>query len=217
VIVLFVIYLALLLWAILWKFEVPYIGRAAALARPIKLVPFLPGGNDGPSNPFEVLGNVLLFLPFGLYLGSLAPRWRWWMLTAVFLAASLVLEITQHLLSTGSFDTSDLISNTAGGVAGLGVLALARRRFGSRLPAIGAGVAVIGTALSLIAIAIFFASPLRYAPQHDVVVHPHAAGALAREVRRGPQAFATDTSTGVGLANRSSTGQCASTASRSCW
>ena len=176
-VVLFVIYLALLVWAILWKFEIPYIGRAAGYARPIKLVPFLPSGDDGPSNPFEVLGNILLFVPFGLYLGSLARSWRWWMLTAVFLGASLVLEIVQHLISTGSFDTSDLISNTAGGVAGLGLLALARRRFGARVAAVGIRVAVIGTALAVVAIAILFASPLRYGPQHDVIVHRQAMSA----------------------------------------
>jgi glycopeptide antibiotics resistance protein len=174
-IVLFVIYLVLLAWAILWKFEIPYVGRAAGLARPIKLVPFLPSGDYDASNPFEVLGNVLLFIPFGLYLGSLARTWRWWMLTTVFLGASLMLEVTQHLLSTGSFDTSDLISNTAGGLAGLGLLALARRRLGARVPTIGIRVGVIGTALSLIAIAILFASPLRYGPQHDVIVPRHAS------------------------------------------
>jgi len=174
-IVLFVAYLVLLVWAILWKFEIPYIGRAAGFARPIKLLPFLPIGDYDASNPLEVLGNVLLFIPFGLYLGSLARSWRWWMLTAVFLGASLLLETTQHLLSTGSFDTSDLISNTAGGIAGLGLLALARRRFGARVPTIGIRVGVIGTALSLVAIAILFASPLRYGPQHDVIVPAHAS------------------------------------------
>ena len=174
-IVVFVVYLVLLTWAILWKFTIPWVGESAGLPHPIKLVPFLPSGDAGVSNPFEVAANVLLFVPFGLYLGSFARTWQWWKLTAVFLGASLVLEITQHLIATGSFDTSDLISNTAGGVAGLGLLALARRRFGSRLPAIGIRIAVIGTALAVVAIAAFIASPLRYAPQHDVVLHRPAS------------------------------------------
>ena len=71
--------------------------------------------------------NILLFIPFGLYLGLLAPSWRWWKATGVFVGASLVLEVIQHLLSTGSFDITDVIVNTAGGLAGLGLLALARR------------------------------------------------------------------------------------------
>ena len=179
-IVLFVIYLVLLVWAILWKLTAPWIGEAASLPHPIKLVPFLPSGGAGASNPEEVAANILLFVPFGLYLGSFAPSWPWWKLTAVFLGASLALEITQHLISTGSFDTSDLISNTAGGLVGLGLLTLARRRFGSRLPAIGIRVAVIGSAVAMLALAAFLASPLRYAPPHDVVVPRHAAGAAAR-------------------------------------
>ena len=183
-IAMFVIYLALLVWIILWKLEKPWIGEAALLPHPIKLVPFVASGDAGPSNPEEVVANILFFIPFGLYLGSLARSWRWWQLTAVFLGASLVLETSQHLLSTGSFDTSDLISNTAGGLAGLGILALARRRFGARLPAIGIRVAVIGTAVSLVAIAALIVSPFRYGPQHDVIVPRHATGAaIAGETR----------------------------------
>ena len=176
-IALFGIYLVLLVWVILWKLEKPWVGEAALLPRPLKLVPFVASGDAGPSNPEEVLANILLFIPFGLYLGSLARSWKWWQLTAVFLGASLVLETSQHLLSTGSFDTSDLISNTLGGLAGLGILTLARRRFGARLPAIGIRVAVIGTAVSLVAIAVLIVGPFRYGPQHDVIVPRHATGA----------------------------------------
>lgn len=191
-IAMFVIYLALLVWVILWKLEKPWVGETALLPRPLKLVPFVASGDAGASNPEEVVANILFFVPFGLYLGTLAPLWRWWQLTAVFLGASLVLETAQHLLSTGSFDTSDLISNTAGGLVGLGILALARRRFGARLPAIGTRVSVIGTAVSLIAIAALIVSPFRYGPQHDVIVPRHANGAsTAGEPRPGDQGSLT--------------------------
>ena len=179
-IVFFAIYLVLLVWVILWKLEKPWIGEAALLPHPIKLIPFVASGDAGASNPEEVLANVLFFVPFGLYLGSLARTLRWWQLTAVFLGASLVLETAQHLLSTGSFDTSDLITNTAGGLVGLGILALARRRFGARLPAIGIRISVIGTAISLIVIAALIVSPLRYGPQHDVIVPRPASSADGR-------------------------------------
>jgi len=176
-IAMFVIYLVLLVWVILWKLEKPWVGEAALLPRPLKLVPFVASGDAGASNPEEVVANIFFFIPFGLYLGSFARSWRWWQLTAVFLGASLLLETAQHLLSTGSFDTSDLISNTAGGLAGLGILTMARRRFGARLPAIGIRVAVIGTVVSAITIAALIVSPLRYGPQHDVIVPRHATGA----------------------------------------
>ena len=115
---LFVVYLVLLAWMVLWKFEMPWVGTAALLPRPLKLVPFVPSGDAGASAPQEVIANLLLFVPFGIYLGLLAPSWRWWANAAVFAGASTVLEVTQHLISVGSFDTTDIIVNTAGGLAG---------------------------------------------------------------------------------------------------
>jgi glycopeptide antibiotics resistance protein len=170
-IVLFVVYLVLLSWLVLWKLEIPWIGEAALLPRPVKLIPFLPSAEDGASKPLEVVANILLFVPFGIYLGLLAPRWQWWKALGVFVGASLVLEVTQHLISIGSFDTTDLIVNTAGGLAGLGLLALARRRFHARTHTIMIRACLVGTVLSLVAIAIFIASPLHYGPQRDVIVH----------------------------------------------
>ena len=112
----------------------------------------------------------MLFIPFGLYLGLLAPSWQWWKHAAVFVGASLVLETTQHLISVGSFDVTDLIVNAAGGLAGLGLLALARRRLQTRTVPVMTRAYLIGTIVSLLAIGIFIASPLHYGPQRDVVV-----------------------------------------------
>ncbi|HYJ51136.1 MAG TPA: VanZ family protein, partial [Microbacterium sp.] len=69
----FVAYLVLLVWIVLWKLEIPWIGEAALIPRPIKLVPFLPSADADASAPIEVVINLLLFVPFGLYLGLLAP------------------------------------------------------------------------------------------------------------------------------------------------
>jgi glycopeptide antibiotics resistance protein len=169
-VVLFVVYLVLLAWIVVWKLEVPYVGKAALLPHPFKLVPFVRTAEAGPSAPLEVAVNVLLFVPFGLYLGLLAPRWKWWMATGVFIGASLVFEITQHLLSVGSFDITDIIVNTAGGVAGFGVLALIRRRLGARTGPVMTRALAIGAAVVLVAVVIFVASPLQYHAQRDVVV-----------------------------------------------
>jgi glycopeptide antibiotics resistance protein len=168
--VLFVVYLVLLAWIILWKLEPPYIGKAALLPRPIKLVPFLPSGDYRASNPLEVAFNVILFVPFGIYLGMLAPSWRWYRLTAVFLGASLLLETVQHLLSTGSFDLSDVISNGVGGVAGIGVLVVARRWLGARTIRVLTGIGLIAAVVSVLAVTVYIASPLHYTAQRDVVV-----------------------------------------------
>ena len=166
----FAVYLVLLTWVVLWKLEVPWIGEAAALVRPVKLVPFVASGDAGASAPIEVLINVVIFVPFGLFLGALAPTWAWWRAGGVVLGASLALEIVQHLISTGSFDTTDLIVNTAGGLIGYGIFIVMRRRLGARTPLIMARTCVIIAALALAATVAFVASPLHYGPQRDVVV-----------------------------------------------
>jgi glycopeptide antibiotics resistance protein len=174
--VLFAIYLVLLVWIVLWKLETPWIGAAAGLPRPLKLVPFVASGDAGASQPQEVAINALLFVPFGMFLGLLAPRWRWWTSTALFAAASLVLETTQHLISTGSFDTTDIITNTAGGMAGLGLLWLIRRRLRGRTAAVMTRILLVATVVAVLAVAAFVASPISFGPhQHDYVVssRPH--------------------------------------------
>jgi len=162
----FVIYLVLLAWTILWKLEVPYVGAAALLPRPIKLVPFLPSGDADSSAPGEVVFNILLFVPFGFYLGLLAPWWKWWKSGMVFVGASVVLETMQYLLSIGSTDITDVITNTVGGLAGLGLLTVLRRRLGAIT---FTRICVVFTALAVIAAAAFVASPIRFMGPHDVV------------------------------------------------
>ena len=169
-IVAFAVYLALLAWVVLWKLEVPWIGEAAGLARPIKLVPFVPSGDAGASTPAEMLINLVLFVPFGLFVGALAPTWSWLKAGAVALAVSLVLETVQHLISTGSFDTTDLIVNTAGALVGWAVFVLVRRASGERTPIVMTRICVIVSALALVAVVAFVASPMHYGPQRDVVV-----------------------------------------------
>ena len=168
-VVLFVVYLVLLAWIVLWKLEVPWVGEAALLPRPIKLIPFVPDGDADASAPLEVVFNFLLFIPFGLYLGLLAPSWKWFTVTGVLVGASLVLEVVQHVLSIGSFDTTDVIVNTAGGLAGFGLLTVVRRRLPDRTAVVMTRVLAVATAVGILAVAIFVASPLHYAPQRDVI------------------------------------------------
>lgn len=166
--ILFAVYLILLTWVVLWKLELPYVGVGAL--REVKLVPFVPSTGYGASAPVEVVANVVLFVPFGLYLGLLAPAWRWWKVAGVLAGASLVLEVAQYSLILGSSDITDLVVNTAGGLAGLGLLARARRRLQERTGAVMTRVCAIGTVLSLLAVGIFVVSPVHYAPLRDVAV-----------------------------------------------
>ncbi|HEX7659524.1 MAG TPA: VanZ family protein [Pseudonocardiaceae bacterium] len=174
-VVLFVVYLALLAWIVLWKLEIPYIGGGAL--RQIKLIPFAPGAGDGPSKPFEVVANLLLFVPFGVYLRLLAPSWPWWKAVGVVAGASLLLETAQYVLAVGNSDVTDLVVNTVGGLAGIGLLALARRRLRARTARVMTRVCSVGTVLALVAVGAFVASPLHYSQRHVAVVPTHSVSA----------------------------------------
>lgn len=171
---LFAVYLGLLAWAVLWKLEVPWVGEAGE--RIIKLVPFVATARAGASTPFDVVVNLLLFVPFGLYLGLLAPSVRWWKAAATVAAASLTFEVTQYVLAVGSSDLTDVLVNTAGGVLGFGLLVLARRRLGAGTGAVMGRICAIATVVALVAGAVVVASPLSFGTPQDVRCDPTHPG-----------------------------------------
>ena len=188
---LFALYLVLLVWVVLWKLELPWAGEAGW--RIVKLVPFVATSGAGASTPFDVLANLALFVPLGLYLGLLVPSWQWWKVACAAAAASLGLEVAQYVLAVGSSDLTDVVVNTAGGLAGLGLLALARREFGSRADVVLTRACAIGTVLAVLAGALVAASPMRFGPPEDVLCTPSEpcgppGGPGRGEPARGPAA-----------------------------
>jgi glycopeptide antibiotics resistance protein len=167
------VYLALLVWLVLWKLDVPWVGTGAR--RTVKLVPFVSTAANGPSKPSEVLGNVLVFVPFGVYLGLLAPGRAWWRtwgrVVGVVGLTSVALEAAQYVLAVGSSDVSDVLANTAGGVVGLMVLAVARVVLRGRTAVVVAGVCAVGTVVALLATTAFVTSPVRYGSAPDGATH----------------------------------------------
>jgi glycopeptide antibiotics resistance protein len=123
----FAVYLVLLVWLVMWKLHLPFIGRDDM--RELKLTPFAGDDGYGASSPVEVLGNLVVFAPFGLFMRGLAPGWRWWRVAAVAAALSLAFEIGQYVTAAGSSDVTDVITNTSGALAGF---ALSRQPAGSR-------------------------------------------------------------------------------------
>jgi len=70
-----------------------------------------------PHHMINLLGNILIFIPNGIFLGLLTKRKAVGALIAS-LAVSLALECSQLLFSLGSFDVDDLILNGFGGLLG---------------------------------------------------------------------------------------------------
>lgn len=167
-VVLFVVYLVLLAWVVLWKLEVPFIGMGDL--RHIKLVPFAANGIYDASSPLEVVANIVLFLPFGAYSALLRPAQPLWKHAGTIASASLLLEVGQYLLRTGSSDITDIIANTIGGLTGVLVIALIRRAGTLRIT-VAARIFLAGTILAVLACLASFASPVHYVQQDVSPAH----------------------------------------------
>lgn len=154
-VLLFVVYLVVLTWLVLFKLHEPFIGRDDM--REIKLIPFLPSETYGASSPFEVILNLLVFIPFGIYLRSLTP-WRPAAVVAVVAGVSVAYEVTQFALALGSSDLTDVLVNTAGGLAGVLLFRLILRRSGSRTPTVVTRAAAILTVAALIGVGLHIQS-----------------------------------------------------------
>ncbi len=109
--VLFIIYLIALCWILLFKLGVEF---SYMENRRVNLTPFEP-----IMDLREIISNVLIFVPLGIYTGALFERWNFlkWLLFVVLITG--IVESLQYVLAIGTFDTTDLITNTFGGIIGL--------------------------------------------------------------------------------------------------
>lgn len=116
--VLFLIYLALLVWIILFKLQFSI--HDLDTVRSINLIPFYYDKDVGTAFHLkEVLENLLLFVPMGIYLQMLLSKWRFHGKLIIIAGTSLLLEMVQYVLAIGRSDITDLLTNTAGGFLGL--------------------------------------------------------------------------------------------------
>lgn len=65
----------------------------------------------------QVLGNILLFIPFGYFVSCYCKIKRLGPIVLVSFLSSLVIEVVQHFIGR-SFDVDDIILNVVGGVIG---------------------------------------------------------------------------------------------------
>lgn len=115
---LFIIYLIALFWIIVFKFNVPfsYFGNM----RSINLIPFSESLIiNGKLDFSEIIMNVVIFVPLGIYAGLLFKRWTIGKKLFLFLLISLICEGFQFIFGVGASDVTDIINNTLGGIIGL--------------------------------------------------------------------------------------------------
>lgn len=114
-VILFLIYLALLVWIILFKlqFSISDLDKI----RSVNIIPFHYDKKIGAAfHLTEVLENVLIFMPMGIYLQMLLSKAKFYAKIMVIAGTSLLLETTQYVLAIGRSDITDILTNTAGGL-----------------------------------------------------------------------------------------------------
>lgn len=116
--ILFLIYLVLLVWIILFKlqFSISDLDKI----RSVNFIPFYYDKEIGATFHLkEVLENVLIFMPMGIYLQMLLSKSKYYKKLMIICGTSLLLETAQYVLSIGRADITDVLTNTAGGLLGL--------------------------------------------------------------------------------------------------
>lgn len=107
------IYLILLLWLVLFKFSFDIISVLQDhQSRGFNLIPFT-------GQLKEMVSNLIVFVPFGLLLGSNFKQITLWQKLAIISIFSVAVEMIQFVLAIGITDITDVAMNTLGGLAGL--------------------------------------------------------------------------------------------------
>lgn len=117
----FYVYLLLLTWGILFKFETnPAFIRFFAAPRSVNWMPFSePLIVNGKIVVAEMLFNLIFFIPLGICLPLVKSKWSSWEIAGIGLLLSLFYECLQYILAIGATDMTDLILNTLGVCVGL--------------------------------------------------------------------------------------------------
>ena len=115
-IVLLVIYLFLLIWIILFKMALFSEIADLDYIRKINLIPFY-YDKETSHHLTEVLQNVAIFVPFGIYLQMLRIDKSKSIIFGGGL--SLLLETLQFIIGIGASDITDVITNTTGTIMGI--------------------------------------------------------------------------------------------------
>ena len=142
------VYLIVLVWIILFKMQTDLSFLASGGYRRINWIPFYASAiTNGKVDLSEIVLNILIFVPFGVYTSILKTEWGFLKKAAPAFFTSLAFEILQFIFGIGASDITDLLGNTLGGMAGILLFLLLSKLFkGNTIKLINI-LAAIGTVL----------------------------------------------------------------------
>jgi len=155
--VLFVIYLLALTWLILFKLQFSI--AVMDEGRIINLIPLL-GSFDGKGviRFSEIRVNILAFIPLGIYIYMLKTQWSFVKKILTIVGLTFVFEIIQFIFAIGRADITDVLSNTLGGIIGIGIYALLSKVLKGRTNKVINVLAAVFTILALLLVALLLVS-----------------------------------------------------------
>ena len=119
--------------------------------RSINLIPFAESVTiDGKTDISEILLNVIVFIPFGIYISMLHKPWNFIQKIIPIFCVSLLYEVLQYAFAIGGSDITDLIGNTLGGIIGMILFFILIRMFGKDIIWTINLVASIGTTVVIL-------------------------------------------------------------------
>lgn len=150
---LFLVYMFLLVWLVLFKLQtnVHDLGRL----RSINLIPYQ--GSmvvNGKIALDEIIYNVVVFMPLGIYISMLKPGWSFFIKVVPALAGSLIFEALQYIFAIGASDITDVIGNTLGGLLGVCVYQVLKRCLKEKTDFVINILALIATISSVMLLAV---------------------------------------------------------------
>jgi glycopeptide antibiotics resistance protein len=114
------LYIAILIWLVLFKFSLHISHVLAHHHRSLNLIPFAaPSIVNGQINYGEMVYNCIFFIPLALLLHVNFKKVGFLSKLAFILFFSLAAEIIQFIFAIGATDITDVITNTLGGFIGL--------------------------------------------------------------------------------------------------
>lgn len=127
------IYALALIYFAFFPLRIHWSGEAAAVSRPINWKPLAETLRTFGISPrlglYHVFGNILMFLPFGIFVPMLSRRWRdFGPAVSMAFRVSIAIEFIQYLIGGHVSDVDDVILNTLGAAIGWSLYYLASRR-----------------------------------------------------------------------------------------
>lgn len=160
-IALFALYILAIVWIIVFKLQF-----SVGLLPHIKNINLIPFYDENIKNAkvyiHDIIYNTLVFVPYGIYICILKRNWTIIQKIAPVFLTSLAFELIQFVFGIGATDITDLIQNTLGGIAGIGVFYVLEKIFKGKSQKIVNTLAIAATVLMLALIGLLLSGAIKY-------------------------------------------------------